>query len=146
MGKGNHLVLYRSLECICIVIQSKIRISKNPVPYRNHGVHNFWYFRVLVENGVKLSLTVIDTPGFGEAVDNTECWTPILDYIEDQFDAYLEAETRVERFDITDNRVHACLYFIAPTGNISHWEWGLIRWPITAEMRPLYTSMIYLQS
>jgi len=73
--------------------------------------------RVLVENGVKLSLTVIDTPGFGEAVDNTECWTPILDYIEDQFDAYLEAETRVERFDITDNRVHACLYFIAPTGH-----------------------------
>ena len=27
---------------------------------------------------------MIDTPGFGEAVDNTECWTPILDYIEDQ--------------------------------------------------------------
>ena len=54
-------------------------------------------FRVLVENGVKLSLTVIDTPGFGEAVDNTECWTPIVDYVEDQFDGYLEAETRVER-------------------------------------------------
>ena len=54
-------------------------------------------FRVLVENGVKLSLTVIDTPGFGEAVDNSECWNPIVDYIEDQFDGYLEAETRVER-------------------------------------------------
>ena len=40
---------------------------------------------------------MIDTPGFGEAVDNTECWTPILDYVEDQFDGYLEAETRVER-------------------------------------------------
>ena len=90
-------------------------------------------FRVLVENGVKLSLTVIDTPGFGEAVDNTECWNPIVDYIEDQFDGYLEAETRVERwvctevsaltimlvfrFDIADRRVHACLYFIAPTGH-----------------------------
>ena len=91
-------------------------------------------FRVLVENGVKLSLTVIDTPGFGEAVDNTECWTPIVDYVEDQFDGYLEAETRVERwednnvdnvftetflprFDIADKRVHACLYFIAPTGH-----------------------------
>ena len=62
------------------------------------------YFRVLVENGVKLSLTVIDTPGFGEAVDNTECWAPILEYVEDRFDAYLEAETRVERVDIRDNR------------------------------------------
>ena len=94
------------------------------------------FFRVLVENGVKLSLTVIDTPGFGEAVDNTECWAPILEYVEDRFDAYLEAETRVERVDIRDNRsedasavvclylsqaryfrVHACLYFIAPTGH-----------------------------
>jgi len=73
--------------------------------------------RVLVENGVKLSLTVIDTPGFGEAVDNTECWTPILDYVEDQFDGYLEAETSVERSEIKDKRVHACLYFIAPTGH-----------------------------
>jgi len=75
------------------------------------------HHRVLVENGVKLSLTVIDTPGFGEAVDNTECWAPILEYVEDRFDAYLEAETRVERVDIRDNRVHACLYFIAPTGH-----------------------------
>ena len=82
-----------------------------------HLVYNIFVFRILVENGVKLSLTVIDTPGFGEAVDNTECWTPIVDYVEDQFDAYLEAETRVERFEVTDTRVHACLYFIAPTGH-----------------------------
>ena len=60
-------------------------------------------FRVLVENGVKLSLTVIDTPGFGEAVDNTECWNPIVDYVEDQFDGYLEAETRVERWEEEDH-------------------------------------------
>ena len=45
---------------------------------------------------------MIDTPGFGEAVDNTECWTPILDYVEDQFDGYLEAETRVERVEVGD--------------------------------------------
>ena len=30
-------------------------------------------------------------------MDNSECWNPIVDYIEDQFDGYLEAETRVER-------------------------------------------------
>ena len=46
---------------------------------------------------------MIDTPGFGEAVDNTECWTPILDYVEDQFDGYLEAETRVERVEVGNN-------------------------------------------
>ena len=28
---------------------------------------------VLEEGGVKLSLTVVDTPGYGDAVDNTDC-------------------------------------------------------------------------
>jgi len=71
----------------------------------------------LEENGVKLALTVIDTPGYGDAVDNTNCWSPILEYIEDQFDDFLEAETRVTRVEVPDTRVHACLYFIAPTGH-----------------------------
>lgn len=26
------------------------------------------------EKGIKLRLTIIDTPGFGDAVDNTEWW------------------------------------------------------------------------
>ena len=46
----------------------------------------------------------LDTPGFGEAVDNSDCWQPILEYVEDQFDEYLEAETRVERTEIPDTR------------------------------------------
>ena len=72
---------------------------------------------LLEENGVKLSLTVVDTPGFGENVDNSECWEPIVEYIDEQFDNYLEGETRVERVEVVDTRVHACLYFIAPTGH-----------------------------
>ena len=72
---------------------------------------------MLEENGVRLSLTVVDTPGFGENVDNSECWHPIVEYIDDQFDNYLEGETRVERVEVSDTRVHACLYFIAPTGH-----------------------------
>jgi len=71
----------------------------------------------LEENGVKLALTVVDTPGYGDAVDNTNCWDPILEYIEEQFDNFLEAETRVTRKEVADTRVHACLYFIAPTGH-----------------------------
>ena len=57
----------------------------------------------LEENGVKLGLTVIDTPGYGDAVDNTNCWNPILEYIEDQFDDFLEAETRVTRVEVCFN-------------------------------------------
>ena len=55
--------------------------------------------------------------GFGDAVDNTQCWDPIINYVENQFDNYLDAEMRVTRFPIADQRVHVCLYFIAPTGH-----------------------------
>ncbi|KAJ3320647.1 hypothetical protein HDU76_000259, partial [Blyttiomyces sp. JEL0837] len=70
------------------------------------------------ENGVKLKLTVIETPGFGDFVDNSEAsWKPIIDYLDSRFDAYLEQEHRVNRKKTVDTRVHACLYFIAPTGH-----------------------------
>ena len=71
----------------------------------------------LEESGVRLALTVVDTPGYGDAVDNTGCWAPILAYIDQQFDDYLEGETRVNRVEVPDTLVHACLYFIAPTGH-----------------------------
>ncbi|KAH8120291.1 cell division control/GTP binding protein [Phellopilus nigrolimitatus] len=69
------------------------------------------------ENGVRLRLTVVDTPGFGDFVNNEDSWKPIVDNIESRFDAYLEQENRVNRQKIMDNRVHACLYFIQPTGH-----------------------------
>ena len=72
---------------------------------------------MLEEGGVKLSLTVVDTPGYGDAVDNTDCWEPVVEYVEEQFDKFLEAETRVKRESLPDSRVHACLYFIAPSGH-----------------------------
>ncbi|KAJ1569197.1 hypothetical protein HK405_008606, partial [Cladochytrium tenue] len=69
------------------------------------------------ENGVKLRLTAIETPGFGDFVNNEDSWKPILENIESRFDAYLEQENRVNRKKMADTRVHACLYFIAPTGH-----------------------------
>ncbi|PRT52484.1 Cell division control protein 3 [Wickerhamiella sorbophila] len=71
----------------------------------------------LEENGVKLRLTVIDTPGFGDYVNNSNSWKPIIDEIDGRYDQYLEAENSVNRSRIPDNRVHACLYFIEPTGH-----------------------------
>lgn len=69
------------------------------------------------ENGVRLNLTVIDTPGFGDFVNNTDSWKPIVDDIDQRFDAYLEVENKVNRTTIIDNRIHACVYFIQPTGH-----------------------------
>lgn len=69
------------------------------------------------ERGVKLRLTVVDTPGFGDAVDNRQCWKPIIDYINEQYNAYLRDESGLNRRNIEDHRVHCCLYFISPTGH-----------------------------
>lgn len=69
------------------------------------------------ENGVRLRLTVVDTPGFGDFVNNADSWGPIVENIEQRFDAYLDAENKVNRMNIVDNRIHACVYFIQPTGH-----------------------------
>jgi septin 7 len=62
-------------------------------------------------------LTVVDVPGFGDALNNEDSWRPILENIEARYDSYMEHEFRVERKDMKDDRVHACLYFIAPSGH-----------------------------
>ncbi|XP_054720440.1 septin-7-like isoform X2 [Uloborus diversus] len=72
---------------------------------------------LLKENGVNLLLTMVDTPGFGDAVDNSQCWQPLSEYIDNKYEEYLNAESRVHRTTIPDGRVHCCLYFIAPSGH-----------------------------
>lgn len=72
----------------------------------------------LVEGGVRLNLTVTDTPGFGDHVNNENCWEPIVSFIETQYAKYLKEEVKVDRpRHIHDSRVHCCLYFISPTGH-----------------------------
>ncbi len=62
-------------------------------------------------------LTVVDTPGFGDAIDNTDSFTQIIKYIDDQFERYLKDESGLNRKNIIDNRVHCCYYFISPYGH-----------------------------
>jgi len=69
------------------------------------------------ERGVRLRLTVVDTPGYGDAIDNSKCYQPILEYIDSQFERYLHDESGLNRRNISDNRVHCCFYFISPTGH-----------------------------
>ena len=46
-------------------------------------------------------------------------WQPIMKFINDQYEAYLQEEININRKKrIPDSRVHCCIYFIPPTG---HW-------------------------
>ncbi|KAL0946502.1 hypothetical protein HGRIS_012719 [Hohenbuehelia grisea] len=73
---------------------------------------------VIVENGVKLRLNIVDTPGYGDQINNEGCWDPIIKYIKDQHSAYLRKElTAMRDRYIQDTRIHCCLFFINPTGH-----------------------------
>jgi len=72
---------------------------------------------VIVENGVKLRLNIVDTPGYGDQVNNEGCWDPIIKYIKDQHSSYLRKELTAQRDRyIVDSRIHCCLYFVGPSG------------------------------
>ncbi|XP_078741743.1 septin-5-like isoform X1 [Lampetra fluviatilis] len=69
------------------------------------------------EKGVKLKLTVVDTPGFADALNNTESWRPVSDYVEQQFEQFFRDESGLNRKHLLDHRVHCCLYFVSPYGH-----------------------------
>ncbi|KAG9099094.1 hypothetical protein FRC06_005654 [Ceratobasidium sp. 370] len=71
----------------------------------------------LEEKSFKVKLTVIDTPGFGDYVNNRDSWTPIIDFVDDQHEIYMRQEQQPQREQKSDLRVHACLYFVRPTGH-----------------------------
>ncbi|KAI4895967.1 hypothetical protein NFI96_021784 [Prochilodus magdalenae] len=70
------------------------------------------------EKGVRMKLTVIDTPGFGDQINNENCWQPIMKFINEQYEQYLQEEIHISRKKrIPDTRVHCCIYFVPPTGH-----------------------------
>lgn len=79
------------------------------------------------EGGIKVKLTLVDTPGFGDSVDCSDCWLPVVHFIEEQFEQYLRDESGLNRKNIQDSRVHCCLYFISPFGRGSGGHPGVRR-------------------
>lgn len=69
------------------------------------------------ERGVRLRLNVIDTPGFGDAINCEDSWRVCTEYIDEQFRQYFMDESGLNRKNIQDNRVHCCLYFVPPWGH-----------------------------
>ncbi|XP_053444100.1 septin-10 isoform X4 [Nycticebus coucang] len=73
----------------------------------------------LQESNVRLKLTIVNTVGFGDQINKEESYQPIVDYIDAQFEAYLQEELKIKRclYSYHDSRIHVCLYFISPTGH-----------------------------
>ncbi|KAL5467375.1 hypothetical protein EMCRGX_G031592 [Ephydatia muelleri] len=88
---------------------SPYRIPKT-IEIRTSTVH-------MQEGGVHLELTLVDTPGFGDVINNVDCWSPILNFIDKKYEDYLNEESRVSRNQLEDYRVHCCMYFIPPNGH-----------------------------
>ncbi|KAI5955679.1 CDC12 [Candida jiufengensis] len=72
---------------------------------------------ILEEKNFKLNLNVIDTPGFGNNVDNTDSYQPIIEFLDERYSNYLDQINQPIRQDVKDLRVNACLYFIRPSGH-----------------------------
>ena len=64
-----------------------------------------------------LNLTVVEAKGFGDQLDNQQSWIPILDEIQRRNEEYLRAEFSPHPIHLAaDERIHACIYFVAPLG------------------------------
>lgn len=70
------------------------------------------------EKGFFLRVNVIDTPGFGDNANNNEAWEPIISFLDDQHEHYMTQDQQPDRTNTRDLRVHACIYFIRPTGHL----------------------------
>lgn len=68
---------------------------------------NFLLFEIL-------KYLVIDTPGYGDALNCSGNYDPILQYIDEQHRKYLTNESGLNRRQIRDTRVHCCFFFISP--------------------------------
>ncbi|XP_018584926.2 septin-10-like isoform X3 [Scleropages formosus] len=73
----------------------------------------------LQESNVRLKLTIVNTVGFGDQMNKQESYQHVVDYIDTQFESYLQEELKIKRslHNYHDSRIHACLYFIAPSGH-----------------------------
>ncbi|XP_035205841.1 septin-2-like [Stegodyphus dumicola] len=96
------------------------------IPFNDsHSNHNFPEVKlktethILTEKNIKLKLTVVETMGYGDQINKENNFKPIVDYLDSQFENFLQEEMKFKRAmsSVKDTMVHACLYFICPTGH-----------------------------
>jgi len=90
-----------------------------PESHKEPGVRLKAHTYELQESNVNLKLTLVDTVGYGDQINKEDSFKSIVDYIDNQFEAYLQEELKIKRNLNTyhDTRIHVCLYFITPNGH-----------------------------
>ncbi|XP_015790676.1 septin-11 [Tetranychus urticae] len=74
----------------------------------------------LQEKQIKLKLTIVESRGFGDQINKGESYKSIVEYIDNQFERYLQEELKIHRtnnLSSQDTRIHCCLYLISPIGH-----------------------------
>lgn len=71
------------------------------------------------ELGVRVRLTIISTPGYGDCIDETHTKNVLIDYIDQQFQRYFNDEYGFDRQMIVDQRVHCLLYLLSSSNRRS---------------------------
>ncbi|XP_023029913.1 septin-2 isoform X2 [Leptinotarsa decemlineata] len=93
--------------------------ESSPSPHSLPSVKLKAHTYELQESNVRLKLTIVDTVGYGDQINKEDSFKAIVDYIDAQFENYLQEELKIKRSLSTyhDSRIHVCLYFICPTGH-----------------------------
>ena len=90
-----------------------------PESHTEAGVRLKAHTYELQESNVNLKLTLVDTVGYGDQINKEDSFKSVVDYIDSQFEAWLQEELKIKRnlSAYQDSRVHVCLYFITPNGH-----------------------------
>ncbi|XP_057171642.1 septin-14 isoform X2 [Ursus arctos] len=99
------------------LFNTNLKDKKSSHFYSNVGLKIQTY--ELQESNVQLKLTVVKTVGYGDQINKEASYQPVVDYVDAQFEAYLQEELKIKRsfVDYHDSRIHVCLYLISPTGH-----------------------------
>jgi septin family protein len=66
--------------------------DSTPESHKEAGVRLKAHTYELQESNVNLKLTLVDTVGYGDQINKEDSFRSILDYIDSQFEAFLQAE------------------------------------------------------
>jgi cell division control protein 11 len=89
--------------------------NNNIVPLSPSTDINLFMLNVDCE-GVSQKVSLVDTPGFGSGLNDSEVQNNIVNFIKLQFDTFIEEESKIRRDPyFEDPRIHCLLYFVPAT-------------------------------